>query len=77
VIYDREAARVFLDPRSRCPASLPSGPRPAVKFVLTSASFECGAFRIADRDHLFHVRTCELAPAGETTAAPNLREILA
>jgi hypothetical protein len=38
--------------------------------------FQCGAFRFADRDHLFRVRTRELASAGETTAAPNLREIL-
>ena len=36
--------------------------------------FQCGAFRSADRDDVFRVRTCEFVSAGETTASPNLRE---
>ena len=40
------------------------------------SSFQRSAFRFSDRDHLFRVGTCELAPAGETAAPANLREIL-
>ena len=38
--------------------------------------FQGGAFRFADRDHLFRVRTCELTSTGHTTAPANLREIV-
>ncbi len=51
-------------------------PRPAVKFVLTNASFQCCAFGFADLDHLLRVRAGQLTPAGETAAAADLREIL-
>ena len=51
-----------------------ASPRPAVKSVLTNATLQCSAFRFADRDHLFRMRTRELASAGDTAAAPNLRE---
>jgi hypothetical protein len=40
------------------------------------SSFQRGAFRFPDRDHLFRVRTCELTSAGKTAAAPDLGEIL-
>ena len=44
-------------------------PRPAVKFVLTNASFQCRTFGFADLDHLLGVRAGQLTPAGETAAA--------
>jgi hypothetical protein len=53
-----------------------AGPRPAVKFVLTNASFQRSAFRFPDRDHLFRVRACELTSAGQPTSPADLCEIL-
>jgi len=47
-------------------------PRPAVKFVLTNASFQCRTFGFADLDHLLRVRAGQLTPAGDTAAAANL-----
>src|SRR6266480_6884498 len=44
-------------------------PRPAVKFVLTNASFQCCTFGFADLDHLSCVGTGQLAPAGTSAAA--------
>jgi len=40
------------------------------------SALQCSAFRFADRDHLFRVRTCELASAGKTAPPPDLCEIL-
>src|SRR5712671_4725430 len=51
-------------------------PRPAVKFVLTNASFHCHAFGFADRHHLFCVRARQLATAGQSTALADGGEIL-
>jgi hypothetical protein len=52
-------------------------PRPAVKFVLTNANLECGAFGLTDRDHLPGVRPGQFAPAGKSAAFSDFREILA